>query len=152
MGDYYCFDNPGALHSYLLKRFGKSVGDNFEYFFNMLYSVYSLPNIILPLIGGILIFKFGYRLMFLIFGFCVLLGQFVFAMGCSTKSVSLMLTGRILFGFGGESLNTTQYAMIIQWFAPNELAFSMGLCLSLARIGNVLNDVISPRIATVKYF
>lgn len=150
MGDYYCFDNPGAMHSLLKKRFGEKPEDNFEYFFNMLYSVYSLPNIILPLAGGVLIFKYGYRLMFLVFGSCVLIGQLVFAMGSSTKSMSMMLIGRAIFGLGGESLNTTQYAIIIQWFAANEIGFAMGLCLSFARFGNVLNDVISPQIATVK--
>jgi nitrate/nitrite transporter NarK len=97
-----------------------------------------------------MIFKYGYRLMFIIFGFCVLLGQMVFAIGCSTQSIPTMLLGRIIFGLGGESLNTVQYAMILQWFAMNEIGFAMGLCLSLARLGNVMNDVISPRIATVK--
>jgi MFS family permease len=149
MGDYYCFDNPGAMHSLLKKRFGNDTGEKFEYIFNLMYSVYSLPNVILPLIGGLLIFKYGYRLMFLIFGSCVLFGQLIFAVGCTTKSIKIMLIGRVIFGLGGESLNTTQYAIIIQWFASNEIGFAMGLCLSLARLGNVMNDVISPRIATV---
>jgi MFS family permease len=171
MGDYYCFDNPGAMHSQLKKRFmgnsttisinsnstlssemtnaANAASEKFEYFFQLLYSVYSLPNIVLPMIGGILIFKYGYRLMFLVFGFFVLVGQFIFAMGCSTHADWLMLLGRIIFGLGGESLNTTQYAIIVQWFATNELAFAMGLSLSFARFGNVLNDVVSPRIATI---
>ena len=97
-----------------------------------------------------MIFQYGYRIMFLIFGGCVLVGQMIFAVGCSCKSIPVMLFGRIIFGLGGESLNTTQYAIIVQWFAMNELGFAMGLCLSLARLGNVMNDVISPRIATVK--
>ena len=29
--------------------------------FNIIYSVCSIPNIILPLVGGMLIDKFGYR-------------------------------------------------------------------------------------------
>ncbi len=114
-----------------------------------MYSVYSLPNVVLPIAGGVLIFKFGYRVMFLIFGFSVLLGQLIFSIGCSIKSIPLMLIGRIIFGLGGESLNTTQYAIIVEWFAANQVAFALGICLSVARIGNVLNDVISPRIATV---
>jgi len=140
------------MHSLLRKRFGSSdpTKDNFEYIFNLMYSVYSLPNIILPMIGGILIYKFGYRTMFIVFGLFVLIGQLIFAMGCSTKSVSLMLLGRVVFGLGGESLNTTQYAIIVQWFSSNEIGFAMGLCLSLARLGNVFNDIISPIIATVQ--
>jgi MFS family permease len=141
------------MHNLLLKRFAPITGENnFEYFYHMLYSVYSLPNIILPLIGGIFIFKFGYRTMFLIFGFCVLLGQLLFSIGCSTKSIYLMILGRVIFGIGGESLNTTQYAIIVQWFSANQLAFSLGICLSLARLGSALNDVISPRIATVRFY
>lgn len=138
------------MHNLLLKRFAPITGDNnFEYFYHLLYSVYSLPNIILPLIGGILIFKFGYRSMFLIFGFCVLLGQLIFSIGCSTNSIYLMILGRVVFGMGGESLNTTQSAIIIQWFAPNELGISLGISLSLSRLGSAMNDIISPRIATV---
>jgi MFS family permease len=85
------------MHSLLLKRFGASSPVNFEYLFNLLYSVYSLPNIVLPLIGGILIFKYGYRSMFLVFGFCVLFGQLIFAIGCSTKSIMLMLVGILIY-------------------------------------------------------
>lgn len=139
------------MHNLLKKRFGSSTNLDFEYVFNLMYSLYSLPNIILPLIGGVLIFKYGYRIMFLVFGFCILIGQLIFAMGCSCKSITIMLIGRAIFGLGGESINTTQFSIILQWFAPNEIAFALGLCLSSARFGNVLNDFISPRIATVIY-
>lgn len=150
MGDYYCFDTPGAMHNLLQKRFEPITGEeNFEYFYHLLYSVYSLPNIILPMIGGLLIFKYGYRSMFLIFGLCVLIGQLLFSLGCSSKSIYLMITGRVIFGLGGESLNTTQYALIARWFGANELGLALGICLSLARLGSALNDIISPRIATV---
>lgn len=139
------------MHNLLKKRFAANSKMDFEYIFNLMYSVYSLPNIVLPLIGGVLIFKYGYRIMLLVFGFSILIGQLIFAIGCSTKSVIIMLIGRTIFGFGGESINTTQFSIILQWFAPNETAFAMGLCLSIAKIGNALNNVISPRIATVRF-
>jgi MFS family permease len=139
------------MHNLLKKRFGGNSKMDFEYIFNLMYSVYSLPNIILPLLGGLMIFKYGYRIMFLSFGFSILIGQLIFALGCSTKSIVIMLIGRTIFGFGGESINTTQFSIILQWFAPNEIAFAMGLCLSFAKIGNALNNVISPRIATVSF-
>lgn len=139
------------MHNLLKKRFGTNSKIDFEYTFNLMYSVYSLPNIILPLIGGVFIFKYGYRIMFLVFGASILIGQLIFAIGCSSKSIPLMLIGRTVFGFGGESINTTQLSVILQWFAPNEIAFAMGLCVSCAKMGNVLNDIISPRIATVNY-
>jgi MFS family permease len=137
------------MHALLFKKFGRGNKEEFEYLFNLMYSVYSLPNIVLPLLGGILICKFGHRVMFIVFGLCVLIGQFIFAMGCSTNSIYTMLIGRVIFGIGGESLNNTQYSIIVEWFAANEIAFAMGVCLSFARFGNVLNDIFSPRIATV---
>jgi len=149
MGDYYCFDNPGAMHNLLKERFVKTIPHDFDYTFNLMYSVYSLPNILLPLLGGILIFKYGCRLMFLIFCFLILLGQLIFAMGCSFMSINTMLIGRIIFGLGCESLNIAQFALLTQWFSKNEIAFSMGICMGVARVGSVLNELISPKIAYV---
>mgnify|MGYP003320108684 CR=1 FL=1 len=46
---YYCYDNPAALINQLQSRFrGTVVAANFDYDFQLLYSVYSLPNIALP--------------------------------------------------------------------------------------------------------
>ena len=139
------------MHNLLKKHFASNTTFDFEYTFNLMYSVYSLPNVILPLLGGVLIFKYGYRIMFLVFGFSILIGQLIFAIGCSTKSIPVMLIGRTVFGFGGESINTTLISVILQWFAPNEISFALGLCISCAKFGTVLNDVISPRIATVSF-
>jgi len=59
MGSYFCYDNPAPLKSILIS---KDDGFDFSDFqFNMLYSVYSLPNTVLPLAGGILMDKIGIR-------------------------------------------------------------------------------------------
>lgn len=57
-------------------------------------------------------------------------------------------TGRTVFGFGGESLSVAQSAMIAQWFAGKELALALGMNLALARVGSVINDVVSVQVAT----
>lgn len=149
LGDYYCFDNPGALHDTLQAHFNHIPKKEFEYYYNLLYSVYSLPNIVIPFIGGILIIKYGYRSMFIIFGIFVMIGQMIFALGCSFKSMNVMILGRIVFGLGGEAINATQSTLIVNWFNPKELSFALGMALSILRFGSVLNDIISPIIATV---
>lgn len=61
-GNYYCYDNPAALLSMLERQFsgdGTPEGDQFELYYEMMYSVYSLPNIVLPLIGGVLVDRVG---------------------------------------------------------------------------------------------
>ena len=46
-GNYYCYDNPAALYTPLARRF--VTNRQFELYFDGFYSVYSLPNIVLPL-------------------------------------------------------------------------------------------------------
>ena len=55
-GAYYCYDNPSALHDQLRARLvarGAVTAGAFEYDFSLLYTVYSMPNVVLPLIGGV---------------------------------------------------------------------------------------------------
>ncbi len=57
MGSYFCYDNPAPLKSRL-------VAPPFDFSdtqFNALYSIYSLPNTVLPIAGGVLMDKIGYR-------------------------------------------------------------------------------------------
>jgi len=72
--------------------------------FNMLYSIYSLPNIILPFFGGMLIDKIGVRVSILIFSTILILGQGIVVIGGYSLSYYTMLIGRGIFGMGSESL------------------------------------------------
>ena len=47
IGNYYCYDNPAALKTQLEESTKLS-----EFMFNMLYSVYSFPNMFLPFVGA----------------------------------------------------------------------------------------------------
>ena len=144
-GDYYCFDNVGATHEHLKSQF--KFLNNFEYYFSLLYSLYSFPNVLLPFIGGMFITVFGNRTMYVIFNMCIIFGQFMFVIGSQMKSITLMIFGRIVFGIGGESINICQTAMIVKWFYKNSISLPLGLTLTVSRLGSVLNDVLSPKIA-----
>ncbi len=52
-------------------------------------------------------------------------------------SLPAMLVGRLVFGFGGESISVAQSAMIERWFREGELALALGVGLSVARLGSV---------------
>ena len=56
MGSYFCFDNPAPLKNTLINDYGLS-----ESQWASLYSIYSFPNMVLPLFGGIFIDKLGIR-------------------------------------------------------------------------------------------
>lgn len=147
-GAYYCIDNVSVLHDSLKTHLNTLNENNFEYYFSLLYSVYNIPNIILPLIGGILMIKFGMNILFVLIGLFLIIGQFLFALGCSYKTIHLMLVGRVFFGFGGEIINLIQNCMMMKWFKKSELSFPFGIAITVSRLGSVLNAIISPRISS----
>jgi len=145
IGNYYCFDNPEALSEQLKHEFADTTyGAQWQTWYGLFYSVYSFPNVILPIFGGFFVDKFGVKLMLMLFAGFIVTGQLIFALGGSIKSVPLMLAGRVVFGFGGENLTVAQSTLISMWFKNKELAFAQGVGLSLARLGSVANNFMSP--------
>jgi MFS family permease len=143
-------DSVGVLHDSLKEKF-KHLGNEFEYYFNLMYAVYSFPNIILPFIGGILITKYGSSIIYLIFALLILIGQIVFSYGIFYNSIYTVLIGRFIFGLGGECLGLHQNSMIVKWFPKSKLGLPLGLAVSGGRIASVLNDLITPSLAAVNY-
>jgi hypothetical protein len=43
LGPYYCFDTPGALYTQLKQRMDNP--DDYEFKFNLIYTLYSAPNV-----------------------------------------------------------------------------------------------------------
>jgi MFS family permease len=122
--------------------------DDYETLFSLLYTVYSIPNIFLPFFGGFFVDKFGVRITLLATTIFITAGQVVFAFGLSIKSWPVMFLGRVIYGFGGESLGVANSAVLANWFQGKELAFAFGLNLSVARLGSVANNLISPPLAS----
>ena len=152
MGNNYCIDNVPVLHDSLKNDF-YFLGENYEYYYGLFLSVYYMPNIILPLLAGILMVKFGVRLMYVIFSMFILTGQCICSLGCYNQSIFSMIVGRIIFGFGGECIRISQNIMIAKWFFKSNLGLPFGLVNSVCRLSGVLNNLISPMIIIkVKFF
>jgi MFS family permease len=59
-----------------------------------LYSIYSIPNILIPLIGGLMIDKLGARVIMVVTAGICCLGQAVFFSGGYKNLFWLMLVGK----------------------------------------------------------
>jgi MFS family permease len=90
--------------------------------FNLLYSLYAFPNIIIPLLGGIVIDKYGARIALMISAMFCVLGQLVWGFGGYNNTFAVMLVGRVVFGIGGEVLHASQNTLISSWFKASELS------------------------------
>jgi len=126
-GNYYAFDNPASLNK-PLQDYMEMSDDSYAYFLNLLYTSYSLPNIVLPWLGGYASDKFGHRRLLLSLSAMVAVGHFVVCLGVERKSVPVMILGRVLFG-AGESLAVAQSALTVKYFRGKELAMALGINL-----------------------
>ena len=81
----------------------ESTGMNDESF-ALTYSVYSLPNMVLPFFGGYFCDRFGAARCLVVFAILITAGQALFAFGVSVTSIPLVLMGRVVFGLGGENM------------------------------------------------
>ena len=112
--------------------------------YNSLYSVYSFPNIILPLVGGLVIDKMGVRVGTFVFTLIMIIGQSIFMLGATYETFWVMILGRFVFGMGGECLFVCQSTVISQWFKAKELALALGLNITVSRLGSSINGAITP--------
>ncbi|KAF9964046.1 hypothetical protein BGZ70_007003 [Mortierella alpina] len=142
-GNYFAYDNPAALNTQLQKYLDMPYND-YQYLLSTLYSVYSLPNTVLPFFFGTLVDRFGPQAVLLGLSSCVCIGQTIFALGVQSRQVWMMLVGRAIFGIGGESCGVAQASITTMQFKGHELAFALGLNLCIARFGSVVNTLITP--------
>jgi MFS family permease len=141
LGSYFCYDNPGPLETQLEKQFGID-----STHFSLLYTVYSIPNMVLPILGGLFLDKIGIRSGLLLFTFILTVGQLVFMIGGYNADYNTMIAGRVIFGTGGESMSVAQSAIVSVWFKGKELAFALGVNMSISRLGSVLNAAVVPSV------
>ncbi|EGR34440.1 major facilitator superfamily protein, putative [Ichthyophthirius multifiliis] len=149
--DLYILDIPAVLRSELVEHFTPVYGkEDAEIYYSFLYTVYSMPNIVLPLYGGVLSDLIGYRKMTIIFLLFITIGQIIITCGINVKSLKIMILGRFIFGIGGESLGISINSLIVNWFQGNEVSFAQSIKLSIIRFASVLNSQLTPRISEHK--
>ena len=101
----------------------------------LLNAIYSFPNIVMVLIGGIIIDRIGVKKATLLFGVLCFVGAVVTAV---SGTLAAMATGRLIFGLGAESLIVSVTTAIAKWFKGKELSFAFGVNLTIARLGSFL--------------
>lgn len=149
-GSYYCFDMPTVLENYIEDQVVAGFTTSVSTYYTLFYTIYAWTNMLMSLVAGVLVDKYGTRFsMFLFLGLC-LIGSALFALGASLTGSTgstryiIMFAGRFIFGLGGGSITVVQNAITAKWFKGREMAFAFGCTLTISRIGSVINyDVTS---------
>ena len=132
LGNYYGYDSIAPVAEQLSRELHFS-----DTQIGTLNAIYSLPNIFLVAVGGVLVDRFTARRLAVLTTALCLVGAVVTALG--TK-FPLMAIGRLLFGVGSETLAVVTTVALAQWFAGRYFALLFALNLSLARLGSYLAD------------
>ncbi len=131
-GNYYVYDAIAPLADVLKDQLGFSDAN-----IGTLNAIYSVPNIIMVLIGGVIIDRIGTRRSTVLFAFICLIGA---AVTVASPDFYVMASGRLIFGLGSESLIVAVTTALARWFRGKELSFAFGLNLTLARLGSFAAD------------
>jgi MFS family permease len=132
-GNYYVYDSIGPLADQLSSELGFS-----DTQIGTLNAIYSIPNIFLVLIGGVLVDRFGAgRVAFYTATLCFI--------GAATSAMSgdfvMMALGRLLFGIGAETFLIALTVIIGIRFGGHAVALAMALNLSIGRLGSYAADL-----------
>jgi MFS family permease len=132
-GNFYVYDSIGPVADLLQRQRGFSDAQ-----IGMLNAIYSLPNVVLLLVGGILVDRFGAARMAVVTTAVCLAGAVLTAW---SPNFSGMAAGRLLFGIGGETFNICTLVAISDYFAGSTVAFAMGFSTAVARAGSFSADM-----------
>jgi MFS family permease len=127
-GNYYVYDSVSPLADVLKAQLGFSDAN-----IGLLNAIYSIPNVFMVLIGGLIIDRIGTRKATLLFGVLCFAGA---ALTAVWGSLLPMAAGRLIFGLGAESLIVAVTTAIAKWFRGKELSFAFGINLTIARLGS----------------
>ncbi len=131
-GSYYEYDAIAPVAGFLRLERGFSQEQ-----IGMLNAVFSLPNIALALLGGVLIDRLGPARVAVWTAALCLLGAILTAFGVPYE---MMVLGRLIFGVAEEALFIALLAGLAQWFTGGGTALAMALFFSFARIGSYAAD------------
>eukprot|EP01016_Furgasonia_blochmanni_P015528 TRINITY_DN1850_c0_g1_i1.p2 TRINITY_DN1850_c0_g1~~TRINITY_DN1850_c0_g1_i1.p2 ORF type:complete len:188 (-),score=55.63 TRINITY_DN1850_c0_g1_i1:35-598(-) len=116
--------------------------------FNAFFTIYSIPNMIFPLLAGRLVDRIGAHKSAFLFSGILFTGQFLTVLGAHHRAYSTMLIGRAFLGSGSECLVVALYTVVCLWFTDRELGLANGITASCRRIACALSAVFIPLLYT----
>jgi MFS family permease len=140
--NHYVRDCPGALEKPIENELAFTQQD-----YSIMNSLYFFPNIISPLIAGVLIDKLGgiVRCFYLSL-FIASFGHLSFAFGASFGSKSIMFLGKGISGSMYEIVDAVMPIIYLSALFKEDFLLVVGFCQIFLRLGSVCNFILSPYI------
>ncbi|KAJ1671024.1 hypothetical protein GGF38_001110, partial [Coemansia sp. RSA 25] len=107
--------------------------------YGALQSTVSAVNTILPILGGLFIDAFGTTSGSLVATFLIMLGNLIISISTHSRSFSMMVGGRILYGLGSGAITVVQETILGSWFKGKGLAITIAIQITTSRIASFLS-------------
>jgi len=130
--NYYVYDSIAPIADILKSDLGFTDAN-----IGTLYSVYSIAAVIILLLGGFIIDRYGTVKSTILFAAICTLAAILNAV---SSDFTVMLVARFLLGIGSEPLIVAITTALAKWFKGKELSFAFGINLTIARLGSVSAD------------
>ncbi|CUS48086.1 MAG: MFS superfamily sugar transporter [Idiomarinaceae bacterium HL-53] len=131
-GNYYVYDALGPVYDLLQQ----DVGFSYEQI-GQITSAYNIAALLVLLVGGYIIDRFGTKKAIFVFAVICLLGSLL---RTAFPHYGTMFAGQFLLGMGSEPLIVAATATLAKWFKGRELSLAFGLNLSISRLGSFSAD------------
>jgi MFS family permease len=132
-GNFYFYDSIGPVADLLQRQRGFNSTQ-----IGILNAIYNLPNVVLILVGGVLVDRYGAARVTLCTAAVCLVGA---ALTAFSPSFAGMAAGRLLFGIGAETFIICMLVAIAENFAGGNVPFAMGLSIGIGRLGSFSADM-----------
>ena len=134
----FTIENVGGLSNTVIKVM-RIDGKEYE----LLFSFFTLPGIVVCFFGGILFDRvLGVKLGFTIAIIASIIGELLIAIGAYVNQYSVMLLGRFILGIGTELQIVAMLTYQSIWFHGADRNFAMSLNLSAARLSGSVSLII----------
>lgn len=140
-GPYYAYDNPAELEDQIETLFDISQSK-----YSLLYSFYALPNMVLPILGGMAIDKVGKDIGLVVCTFLISAGTIIISLGGYLTNFNLMLFGRTFYGLGGETMYVVNMLYLCEWFYDYEYSFASGIVGAIDNSFAALSGYLVPKL------
>ncbi|KAL1914555.1 uncharacterized protein VTP21DRAFT_8180 [Calcarisporiella thermophila] len=136
IGSHFAAHTLGALKVDLKENLGISNSE-----FGVLQSCVSMVNSFIPIVGGVLLDRFGTSSGSLTTTSLIATGSLITALATNLRSFQLMIVGRIMYGLGSGTIVIVQEIILCQWFSGKSLSFVFGIMISISRLASFLANL-----------
>ncbi|NWF86780.1 MFS transporter [Candidatus Bathyarchaeota archaeon] len=126
----FAFQSMPPLLRNISQEFGLSETES-----GLLMSMVVIPGVILALPAGLIVNRYGFRLMGIPSTFLVAIGSLTTALA---DNFLVALLGRLILGIGGAFIVVGVPTVIPQWFSPKDLGKAMGIYATSMPVATIL--------------